>query len=158
MGEIDLNMGEIDLNKIINDNLGTFIIRTDNPQNCWTEKLKDYLNNEDDTAITDTVITDKAIANYDISDAPIGIDAPISIDNCGNIININREANIRVDAADISTSYSNTKIYLSHEETCDIIKNIFEKDMILDTRIKNYIVNKINTYRTLNDESYNKFA
>ena len=144
-------MNEIDLDKIINDNLGTFIVRTDNPQNCWTARLKDYINNEenDDTAITGT-----AIGNYDIDIS----DAPIGIDNYGNTININQEANIRVDVADISTSYNNTKIYLSHNETCDIIKNIFEKDMILDTRIKNYIVNKINTYRTLNDESYNKFA
>lgn len=149
-------MGEIDLDKIIDNKLGTFIIRTDNPQNMWTARLKDYINNEEDddgTALTGTVIGD-----YDISDASIGIDAPIGIDNCGNTININREANIRVDVADISTSYDNTKIYLSHDETCNIIKNIFEKDMILDTRIKNYIVNKINTYRTLNDESYNKFA
>ena len=133
---------ELDLDKIINNKLGTYIIRTDNPQNTWIERFKDYLENEDSTVIHD----------YDISDAPIGID------NCGNTININREANIRVDVADISTSYDNTKIYLSHDETCNIIKNIFEKDMILDTRIKNYIVNKINTYRTLNDESYNKFA
>ena len=121
-------MGEIDLDKIIDNKLGTFIIRTDNPQNMWTARLKDYINNEEDddgTALTGTVIGD---------------------------------SNIRVDVADISTSYDNTKIYLSHDETCNIIKNIFEKDMILDTRIKNYIVNKINTYRTLNDESYNKFA
>lgn len=142
MGEIDF---EINLDKIINDNLGTFIVRTDNPQNMWTAKFKDYINGEENENNT-------VIADYEISDAPIGID------NCGNTININREANIRVDVADISTSYNNTKIYLSHNETCDIIKNIFEKDMILDTRIKNYIVNKINTYRTLNDESYNKFA
>ena len=56
-------MNEIDLDKIINDNLGTFIVRTDNPQNCWTARLKDYINNEenDDTAITGT-----AIGNYDI--------------------------------------------------------------------------------------------
>jgi hypothetical protein len=149
---------ELDLDKIINNKLGTYIIRTDNPQNTWIERFKDYLENEDNTVIHD----------YDISDASIGIDtaitdygisdAPIGIDNCGNIINVNREANIHVDVADISTSYDNTKIYLSHDETCNIIKNIFEKDMILDTRIKNYIVNKINTYRTLNDESYNKFA
>lgn len=135
-------MNEINLDEIVDNKLGTFIIRTDNPQNTWIERFKDYLENEDSTVIHD----------YDISDAPIGID------NCGNIINVNREANIRVDVADISTSYNNTKIYLSHDETCNIIKNIFEKDMILDTRIKNYIVNKINTYRTLNDESYNKFA
>ena len=135
-------MNEIDLDKIIDNKLGTYIIRTDNPKNTWIERFKDYLENEDSTVIHD----------YDISDAPIGID------NCGNTINSNREANIRVDVADISTSYDNTKIYLSHDETCNIIKNIFEKDMILDTRIKNYIVNKINTYRTLNDESYNKFA
>lgn len=149
---------ELDLDKIIDSKLGTYIIRTDNPQNTWIERFKDYLENEDSTAIHDYDISDAsigidtAITDYDISDAPIGID------NCGNIINVNREANIRVDVADISTSYDNTKIYLSHDETCNIIKNIFEKDMILDTRIKNYIVNKINTYRTLNDESYNKFA
>lgn len=145
-------MGE-DLDKIINNKLGTYIIRTDNPQNMWTARLKDYINNDEEDDDGDgTTITGTVISDYDISDAPIGID------NCGNTININREANIRVDMADISTSYDNTKIYLSHDETCNIIKNIFEKDMILDTRIKNYIVNKINTYRTLNDESYNKFA